>query len=82
MGNCHDAEHGHECIACCFGGRVWVEDDIRVGPVDTGVEVDIHCAEAKLIVSIDGSSWYNRRNCQAFMRRPAYFYTKLKRPIP
>ena len=56
MDDRHDAEHGHECIACCFGGRIWVEDDIRFGPVDTGVEVDIHCEGVKLAVRISRCS--------------------------
>ena len=43
MKDCCDAEHGHECIACCVGGCIWVEVNIRTGPVNTGVEVDIHC---------------------------------------
>ena len=55
MKECRDTKHGHECIACCVGRCIWVEVDIRTGPVDTRVEVDIHCKEVGFMVGTDGS---------------------------
>lgn len=48
-----DTKHRHKCITCCGGGCIWVEVDIRAGPIDTGVEVDIHSEGVGLMVRTD-----------------------------
>lgn len=56
MEECCDTKHGHECIPCCGRRCIWVEVDIRLGPVDTGVEVDIHCKRVEFMLGTDDRS--------------------------
>lgn len=47
--------------------------DIRAGPVDTGMEVNIHCEGVGLLLRVDGLSIHKLGGCQISMRLPVYF---------
>lgn len=53
MNKGRNAENGHEGVPGCRRGCVRIEVDIRVGAIDTGVELKVHDESSRTEVKYD-----------------------------